>query len=164
MLVGLAIALFMAASASSLLVNNLREDRALMMESRLNQDLQRAQEVIFRELRQSAATAGAVSERFALHRGIIEHRDEKGAWHPVSDPQSLTVTALQLTLTVRSLALDEVCAVPCPAGSSPCPPHQEVRQANLVISAQPAGDATVQRTSRASVRLRNDVVVGECPG
>jgi len=62
LLVGVAIGLFIAASAATLLASNLRENRNLLIESRLMQDLRTAADVVTRDLRRSgywgAATDG----------------------------------------------------------------------------------------------------------
>lgn len=53
LLVGTAIALLMAASGVTLLTANLREDRALLVESRLMQDLRTAADVVTRDIRRA---------------------------------------------------------------------------------------------------------------
>ena len=65
LLVGVAIALFIAAAGSTLLAGNLRESRNLLLEARLMQDLRTATDVISRDLRRAgfwgAATQGVWS-------------------------------------------------------------------------------------------------------
>jgi type IV pilus assembly protein PilW len=62
LLVGVAIALFIAAAGATLLAGNLRESRSLLLEARLMQDLRTATDVISRDLRRAgfwgAATDG----------------------------------------------------------------------------------------------------------
>jgi prepilin peptidase dependent protein B len=62
LLIGMAIGLFIVATAASLMTGNLRENRKLMIESRLMQDLRTAADMITRDLRRAgywaAATAG----------------------------------------------------------------------------------------------------------
>ncbi len=62
LLVGVAIALFIAATGATLLAGNLRENRNLLLEARLMQDLRTATDVISRDLRRAgywgAATDG----------------------------------------------------------------------------------------------------------
>jgi prepilin peptidase dependent protein B len=53
LLVGVAIALFIAAAGSTLLAGNLRESRNLLLEARLMQDLRTATDVISRDLRRA---------------------------------------------------------------------------------------------------------------
>jgi len=65
LLVGVAIALFIAAAGTTLLAGNLRESRNLLLEARLMQDLRTATDVISRDLRRAgfwgAATNGVWS-------------------------------------------------------------------------------------------------------
>ena len=65
LLVGVAIALFIAAAGTTLLAGNLRENRNLLLEARLMQDLRTATDVISRDLRRAgfwgAATNGVWS-------------------------------------------------------------------------------------------------------
>lgn len=53
LLVGVAIGLFIAATGTTLLASNLREGRALLVETRLMQDLRTAADVIARDLRRA---------------------------------------------------------------------------------------------------------------
>ena len=61
LLVGLAVGLFIAAAGITLMAGNLRENRALMLESRLMQDLRTAADIITRDLRRAGYWAGAVA-------------------------------------------------------------------------------------------------------
>ena len=61
LLVGVAIALFIAATGATLLAGNLRENRNLLLEARLMQDLRTATDVISRDLRR-AGYWGAASD------------------------------------------------------------------------------------------------------
>ena len=66
LLIGMAIGLFIVASATHLLTGSLRENRSLMIESRLMQDLRTAADLVTRDLRRAgywaAASAGVRSE------------------------------------------------------------------------------------------------------
>ena len=53
LMVGAAISLFIAAAGAALLANNLRENRALMLEARLTQDLRTAADLVSRDLRRA---------------------------------------------------------------------------------------------------------------
>jgi prepilin peptidase dependent protein B len=59
LLVGMAVGLFIAAAGVTLMAGNLRENRALMLESRLMQDLRTAADIIARDLRRAGYWAGA---------------------------------------------------------------------------------------------------------
>jgi type IV pilus assembly protein PilW len=59
LLVGTAIALLIAAAAATLLAGNLREQRSLLLEARLMQDLRTAADVVSRDLRRAGYWAAA---------------------------------------------------------------------------------------------------------
>lgn len=61
LLVGMAVGLFIAATATSLLVTHLRESRSLVVEGRLMQDLRTAADIVTRDLRRAGhwGSAGA---------------------------------------------------------------------------------------------------------
>jgi prepilin peptidase dependent protein B len=59
LLVGVAIALFIAATGTTLLAGNLRENRSLLLEARITQDLRTAADVIARDLRRAGYWAAA---------------------------------------------------------------------------------------------------------
>lgn len=59
LLVGAAIALFIAAAGATLFSGNLRENRQLLLEARLMQDLRTAADVAIRDLRRAGYWAGA---------------------------------------------------------------------------------------------------------
>ena len=61
LLVGMAVGLFIAAAGVTLMAGNLRENRSLMLESRLMQDLRTATDIITRDLRRAGYWSGAVA-------------------------------------------------------------------------------------------------------
>ena len=199
LLIGVAIALFIAATGSTLLVGHLRENRALLLETRLTQDLRTAADVITRDLRRAgywgnagtganpyaalapaAAASDAVSLRysmdptennvvdsneqfgFRLRGGAIELQLGAGNWQALTDAGTLTVTAFSVTPDVQDLSLASFCATACAAGSTTCPPHQQVRNLVVAITAALVSDTRVVRSVRSNARVRNDTVVGAC--
>ena len=210
LLVGVAIALFIAAAGATLLAGNLRESRNLLLEARLMQDLRTATDVISRDLRRAgywgAATDGvwtaqaasvaanpyvviapslaasdAVSFRysrdatennvvdtneqfgFRLRNRVIEMQLGAGNWQALTDAGTLDVTEFSVTPTVQEIDLRGYCTQACPVGSPTCPPRQLVRSLALVVSGRSTTDASVTRSLRSNVRLRNDAVSGSCP-
>lgn len=59
LMVGIAIALFIAATGTTLLAGNIRENRSLLLEARVTQDLRTAADVIARDLRRAGYWAAA---------------------------------------------------------------------------------------------------------
>lgn len=61
LMIGLAIGLFITAVAGSLLASHVRENRSLLLEARLMQDLRTAADMVSRDLRRAGYWAGATS-------------------------------------------------------------------------------------------------------
>ena len=212
LLVGVVIALFIAAAGTTLLANHLRENRALLLEARLMQDLRTAADLVSRDLRRAGywgaavdgvwsdgassvaanpyaalSPAAAASDAtsfgysrdatenhtvdsneqfgFRLRNGAIEIQLGAGNWQALTDAGTLTITQFTVTPTVQSVSLEAFCAVPCPPASAvtaACGPQQQVRSLALAITGRLVTDASVKRSLRSSVRLRNDLVVGAC--
>jgi len=97
---------------------------------------------------------------FRLRAGTLEMMLGSGNWQALTDPATLTVTAFSVTPSVQEIALDGFCAEACSAGSCP---KQQVRSLAVNLTARSATDATVVRTMRHNVRLRNDAISGSCP-
>lgn len=210
LLVGLAVGLFITAAGVTLMAGNLRENRSLMLESRLMQDLRTAADIITRDLRRAGYWAGAVASvqlpagtppaanpylavapagaasdavsfafsrdasenqsldsneqfGFRLRRGVIEMQLGSGNWQALTDANTLIVTSFVVNPTIEEFSLGGQCAHACPSVTPDCPPRQQVRRLDVSIQARSSVDASVQRTLRSSVRLRNDAIVGACP-
>ena len=71
LLVGVAISLFIAAAGATLLAGNLRENRNLLLEARLMQDLRTAADLVSRDLRRAGYWAGAVEGVRAAAAGNV---------------------------------------------------------------------------------------------
>ena len=212
LLVGVTIALFIAAAGATLLAGNLRENRNLLLEARLMQDLRTATDVISRDLRRAgywgaasdgvwtaaaaasgvaanpyvalapgAAASDAVSFRysrdavennlvdsneqfgFRLRNRVIEMLLGAGNWQALTDAGTLDITEFSVTPTVQEIDLRGYCTQACPTSSTSCPPRQQVRSLALVVTGRSTTDASVIRSLRSNVRLRNDAVSGACP-
>ncbi len=99
---------------------------------------------------------------FRLRQGVIEMLLGGGNWQAVTDSGTLVVDAFKVEPELQEIALDRLCLAPCPLASPSCPPRQQVRSLAVSISGHLAGDSSVVRSVRASVRLRNDTIVGAC--
>ena len=210
LMIGLAIGLFITAIGGTLLASHVRENRSLLLEARLMQDLRTAADVITRDLRRAGhwagatsgvwsadtaavlsnpyaavAPAGAASDAtsfrysrdttennvvdsneqfgFRLRNGVIEMLLGGSGWQALTDTGTLSVSSFSVSPSVERIDLQGSCSKPCPAGSTTCPPQQEVRSLALLISGRSATDASVTRSVRSQVRLRNDSFTGACP-
>jgi len=211
LLVGTAIGLIIVAAATTVVVRHARENRALMVEARLVQDLRTAADIVSRDLRRAgywAASAsgvrgddgsavvanpyaaltpdGAASDavrlsfsRDASENGLVDNNEQFGFrlrngtielqlgasnWQALTDPATLVVTAFNVAPHTEETSLARFCAEPCAAGSTSCPPRQQVRSFMLAIAGRSALDANVTRSVQSGVRLRNVSVVGNCEG
>lgn len=200
LMVGAAVALFIAAAGSTLLVGHLHENRALLLEARMTQDLRTTADLITRDLRRAGywgnagagtnpyaalapgnAASDAASLRysmdatendtvdsneqfgFRLRGGAIELQLGAGNWQALTDANKLTVTAFSVTPEVQDVSLASFCPTACAAGgNSSCPPHRQVRNLAVSITAALVSDARMVRTVRSNVRVRSDAVAGSC--
>ena len=212
LMVGIAIGLVVVAAATIMVAAQLADNRRLLLETQIQQDLRSAADLIARDLRRagfwhdaSRATAAggsalgsmanpyaAVSPAghaasaadlgyvyayptraaddnlvsddevhgFRLRSGVVETQLGRGNWQALTDAGALRVT--RFLVSAREEAVPLPCPRACSAGGTPCPPVQTVRAYTIEIAGQAAGDAAVQRSVRSHVRLRNDLVVGEC--
>jgi type IV pilus assembly protein PilW len=207
LMVGIAVGLFVVAGATVVVSNQLGDNRRLMLETQIQQDLRAAAEVIARDVRRSGYWgnaesgvwhAGAVavatnpytelqgvvsgvaasSVQFGYSRGAVENNvlDDAtdrsgfrlqngvvqmyvgGNWQALTDGNTLRVTNFQVTLNSRDI--DLACFNPCPPGACP---KQTVRDITVLIEGAAANDASVRRSARTNVRLRNDLITGACP-
>ena len=207
LMVGIALALLIAAAAALLLGSNVSENRRLLLEARLTQDLRSAADLIVRQTRRAghwgaastlglwSATANALPNPYAaltpdasasdtislrysqdtnenntvddneqvgfrLRNGALEAQLGDRNWQALTDASTLVVTRLRIQPRVESVTLDPVCA--CVAGTPCVAPQAQVRSVDIEISGRAANDASMLRTVRSTVRLRNDNVTGGC--
>jgi len=71
--------------------------------------------------------------------------------------------SFSVTPSVQEVSLQNMCAKPCPSGGTECMPKQQVRSLAVTITGRSAIDASVVRSVRSDVRVRNDAVIGSCP-
>ena len=99
---------------------------------------------------------------FRLRNGAIELQLGDGNWQALTDPATLTVTGFEVAPRTEETSLARFCAEPCAAGSSTCPPRQQVRSFSVAIAGRSATDPGVRRSVQGAVRLRNASIVGSC--
>lgn len=212
LLVGIAVGLVVVAAATIMVAAQLADNRRLLLETQIQQDLRTTADLIARDLRRAgfwydaprgtaaggaalgmlpnpyAAVApadGAASAAeltyvyahpsrtaddnvvnddevygFRLRNGVVESQLGRGNWQALTDAAALKVTRFLVTAHQESTPLP--CPRACSPGGTPCPPVQSVRAYTIDIAGQATSDAEVRRSVRSHVRLRNDLVVGEC--
>ena len=101
---------------------------------------------------------------FRLRNGAIEMQLGARNWQALSDPGTVVVTSFSVVPRVDEADLATFCAKPCRAGSTTCPPRQQVR--SYAISARRPLCERCASDARAAQhrRVRNDIVVGSCEG
>lgn len=98
---------------------------------------------------------------FKLEGGVIKFL-LGGRWQPMTDPNVLTVTGLQIAMNTQESSLADSCENVCPVASGACPSLKQ-RHATIRISGMASHDEAVTRTLVVSARVRNDELSGVCP-
>lgn len=226
LMVGITISLFILAGATLVLTSQIGDNRRLLLEAQMQQDLRAAADMISRDIRRAGywgqaycnvwpaqgcattvnpyatmtprqapdGTAIVVYDRSTdeeLGRSIgsddnavdaatgrprervgfrwnassrtIDYLVGADNWQALTDPAVLQVTQFTMAITTNDLP------VPCGAGACPvlgpggCPLFVSSRDVTVTIVAQAVHDASVQRSVRDNVRLRNGVSTEVCP-
>ena len=211
LLVGVAVGLIIVAAATMMVATQLADNRRLLVETQVQQDLRATADLITRDLRRAGfwwnsqrvtalgsgpagplanpytdvlpAVDGDVAQQvtyryahpnqvdddavadderlgFRLRSGVIETQLGAGNWQALTDAGALKITTFDVTFNTQDVPL--ACHRACSAGGTPCPPVQSVRSYTVEIDGEAASDARVTRSVRSHVRLRNDIIVGEC--
>lgn len=98
-----------------------------------------------------------VGFRFNRAAGTVEMLLGGDTWQTLTDATVMKVTQFDITYTDRAVALP--CGTLCQRGPGGCPMDLMVRDVSFVMSAESVFDASVKRSVRSDVRLRNDMLV-----
>ena len=99
---------------------------------------------------------------FRLRRNVIELQLGSGNWQALTDANTISISAFSVTPSLQEIPLTNLCALACPTGSGHCPPRQLVRSLAVSITGRSTTNATVVRSVRIAVRVRNDALSGSC--
>jgi type IV pilus assembly protein PilW len=201
MMVGMTIGLLVVAAASMVVTTQLGENRKLLVEVQIQQDLRASADIVTRELRRAGAWTAAQTSVWsptnpnplpnayatvtldAIPGSHVDYRYKRvagdtggpygfkleggaiksllgGAWQELTDSRTLKVTGF----TITPKAIGTPFQLPCPKACSSdpddtsCWPTITVREFEVAISGEAVSDASVKRTVRTNVRLRNDWV------
>jgi type IV pilus assembly protein PilW len=99
---------------------------------------------------------------FRLHNGAVELQLGDANWQALTDATTLTVTAFSVEPHVEEISLGSFCEKDCAAGSTTCPPRQQVKTFAVSIAGRSSLDPGVTRSVRGQARVRNVAVVGNC--
>ncbi|MBY0468590.1 MAG: hypothetical protein K2Q07_06390 [Burkholderiaceae bacterium] len=100
---------------------------------------------------------------YRLRNGVLELQLGTAPWQAMTDSTTMKVTRFEITPTEQLRSLAGSCTTPCPIADLSCPPQLHVRSLVLMLTAQGIGEATIERSMRTMVRLRNDTITGHCP-
>jgi type IV pilus assembly protein PilW len=98
---------------------------------------------------------------FRLQDGVLQFR-LGDRWQPLTDSNTLLITAFNVSLNLQSLSLAAFCDNACPAGSATCPPQLLVRSFDIAMTGHATHDARVIRSINLTSRVRNDQLAGSC--
>jgi type IV pilus assembly protein PilW len=202
LMVGIAVGLFIVTAATLIVTTQLADNRVLLLEAQLQQDLRATADIVTRELRRagSAGTtnipqdgiwrpggAGVTANTFSAlsptdpanagsevefryrrspgAEGPFGFKLESGAlksyigtgWQELTDAQVMRVTNFVIT-PMAPLEYIVPCPRICADNTTDCWPRLQVRGYTVEISAQARTDASIARSIRSEVRLRNDNV------
>lgn len=212
LMIGIAIGLFILLGAALVLSTQLGDNRRLLLETQVQQDLRTSADLISRDLRRAgywgnayryvwAMVAGDVvnpyqdttalgstglvyarstdeesgpfgvdagivsdSERIGFRLNATDHTIETligGSWQSLTDRDVLRVTRFEMVLNTQDIALP--CGARCPGlGPGGCALIQRARHVTLTIVAEAVHDASVRRSLKDTIRLRNDSVTERC--
>lgn len=212
LMIGVAIGLFILAGASLVMTTQLSDNRRLLLETQMQQDLRAVAALISRDIRRAAywgksytlvgiksavssasnpyqemsprnteASSTLTYDRSLDDDGGVRGRDDNvvsnservqfslnETTHAImlrlgsADAQALTdANVLKVTnfsFAVSSTALTVPCGAVCPKGSGGNDLVQCVRTVTYVIEAEAKHDASVKRSIRDVIRLRNDIL------
>ena len=109
------------------------------------------------------------TEQFGFRLNTTAHAVQMnigGTWQTLTNTDILTIpnTGLAITPTDTLIDIRTACAKTCTDTLLlPSCPRVEVRTYNIVLTGISKSDATVSRTLRSQVRVRNDAMTGSCP-
>lgn len=103
----------------------------------------------------------ADTKAFRLRGQVLEFLTDGGSYQPLNDPNSLAITAFQVSLQALPLADEALCPQPC-NGQAQCPPTVTTRQARVQLAGHAAGDPQIQLALDFQTRIRADLRSGQC--
>ena len=115
-----------------------------------------------RDARENNAVDANEQFGFRLRRNVIELQLGSGNWQALTDANTISISAFSVTPSLQEIPLTNLCALACPTGSGHCPPRQLVRSLAVSITGRSTTNATVVRSVRIAVRVRNDALSGSC--
>ncbi|MCO5400041.1 PilW family protein [Ralstonia soli] len=216
LMVGITIGLFIVAGALTLFASSLLENRRLIAQTRLEQDMRSIADLMTRDIRRAgywgnsiqgtlaigatattasnpyvgvsatpSSTSGVLKYNFSrdlvennildtneqfgyqllttgTKAGVMQMLTAQNVWSDLNDANFTVITSFSVTdSSPPALSLGYRCPVMCAAGTPNCP-QMFIRRYDIVLTGRSTLDASVVRTLRTSVRVRNDQTTGSC--
>lgn len=98
---------------------------------------------------------------FKLDSGVLRMRVGR-RWQPMTDENTLIVTAFNVATSSQSVSLIDSCPNRCDGAGGSCPPRQIQKRVTITLTGQAAHDNAVTRQVSVSGRVRNDEITGSC--
>lgn len=96
-----------------------------------------------------------------LRVGLVNGKDN---WQPITDPDTVLITAFDIEVTEQSTPVADFCETACSlAGGANACPSLAVRHVRFTIVGEAKHDARVRRTLSGTERVRADQITGACP-
>lgn len=123
----------------------------------LNNDLSSTEDFSIRVLEDAQAGTGVLQIR----------RDRQGSWEPLTDPDTVRITAFNVNLDTqlsRQLAAsNDCCTCPAPAPAPQCR-GTDLRVYSIELTGVSRSDTSLRKTLATTVRVRNDQILDNvCP-
>jgi type IV pilus assembly protein PilW len=112
-------------------------------------------EISYKYRRAAGASLNAFG--FRLNNGVIEYNLDGTSWQALTDAKAMQVTNFSISRT-DGPAVQLPCPKECSGGGTACFPTWQVRELAVAIDGSAVADPSVQRSIRAAVRVRNDVL------
>ena len=186
LMVGAAIALFITAAGSTLLVGQLRESRALMLDTRLTQELRNASELIARDLRRAGYSghAGIAANPYAYTPAVaatsmlslrysmdasendrVDANEEFGFRRRNGTIEMQLGGVWQSVTDANVVTVTDFSVTPLIAETTiaaPCPTRLQSRSVAIAITAALASDPRVTRSVHTTTHVRADTLTESC--
>jgi Tfp pilus assembly protein PilW len=163
-MVALALGLMVMAGAGAMLLSQLEAHRRLLLEARMQQDLQLAMDLLLRSTRQRGYVdpSGPNITDWRLSAGTVQMKWDTGNWQSVTDAETVVVDKLDLAQSTTVTDLSTVCPLPHACSSSGSCPKATSTLIELSLAAHARSDVRRKVELRDALTLRSPALTGSC--
>lgn len=162
--VALAIGLLVMTAAGAMLIGQLEAQRGLLLEARVQQDLQLATDLLVRSHRQRGYVdpSGPNIIEWRLSGGTLQMKWDQGYWQSVTDAETIVVDKLDLAHSTTVTDLRSVCPLPQACAASDSCPKATSTLIALTVVAHARSDERRKVELRDALALRSPTLTGNC--